>query len=92
MRTPPHARLQEPLLADRAGRIAAIDNRKLATLAKLAGAPDVKAAGLEMHVRRGDAVAVGQPLCTVHAEGGGELAYALGYAIANPDIIEIQVR
>ena len=32
----------------------------------------------------------GQPLCTVHAESPGELAYAFDYAAANPDIIAIR--
>ena len=67
----------------------AIDNRRIARLAKLAGAPDDKAAGIDLHVRVGDVVASGQPLCTVHAESPGELAYALDFAAANRDIIAI---
>ena len=55
------------------------DNRRLSRLAKLAGAPRQKAAGLELHVRTGDAVVRGQPLFTVHAEAEGELDYALDY-------------
>ncbi len=58
-------------------------------LAKLAGAPDDKAAGVDMHVRVGDAVTNGQPLCTVHADSPGELAYAFDFAEANRDIIAI---
>jgi thymidine phosphorylase len=42
-----------------------------------------------MHVRTGDAVATGQPLCTVHADSPGELAYAFDFAAANRDIIAI---
>jgi thymidine phosphorylase len=67
-----------------------MDNRKLAKLAKLAGAPDSKAAGVEMHVRLGDARRTGDPLCTVHADTPGELEYALDYAAVHPDIIEIE--
>jgi hypothetical protein len=52
-------------------------------------APDDKAAGLDLHVRIGDVLAQGAPLCTVHAESPGELDYALAYAAANPDIFEI---
>lgn len=74
----------------RAGRIDAIDNRKIARLAKLAGAPDDKAAGVELHVKVGDSVTAGEPLCTVHAEAPGELAYALDYATANVDMIAIR--
>jgi thymidine phosphorylase len=68
----------------------AINNRTLARLAKLAGAPDDKAAGVEMHVRLGDEIAAGEPLMTVHAETDGELAYALDYAAANPEMITVE--
>ncbi len=90
MRVPPSSSQQRPLLAMRAGRIDAIDNRKIARLAKLAGAPDDKAAGVELHVKVGDSVTAGEPLCTVHAEAPGELAYALDYATANVDMIAIR--
>lgn len=86
---PPTSSQQRPLIAGRSGVVKAIDNRKIARLAKLAGAPDDKAAGLDLHVSIGDAVVSGQPLCTVHAESPGELAYAFGYADANRDLITI---
>ncbi len=89
MRVPPQSRQRRPILAERAGRVRAIDNRRIARLAKLAGAPDDKAAGVDLHVRVGDVVAVGQSLCTVHADTPGELAYAFDYAGANRDIIAI---
>jgi thymidine phosphorylase len=90
MRVPPMSRQRQPILAERSGRVHAIDNRRIARLAKLAGAPDDKAAGVDLHVTVGDLVASGQPLCTVHAEAPGELAYAFGYAAANRDIVEIR--
>jgi thymidine phosphorylase len=86
MREPPVAAHRQPILARRGGQLAEIDNRKLAKLAKLAGAPEDKAAGLELHVRCGQPIRAGEPLCTVHAESPGELAYALGYAGLNHDI------
>jgi thymidine phosphorylase len=90
MRAPPVSRHRQPLLALRSGQVAVIDNRKIAKLAKLAGAPDDKAAGLDLHVRLGDVVVAGQPLCTVHAEAPGELDYAMSYGAANPDIFRIE--
>jgi thymidine phosphorylase len=60
-------------------------------LAKLAGAPDDKAAGVDLHVRLGDVVERGQPLCTVHANAPGELSYAFDYASANRDILDVRV-
>lgn len=90
MRTPPRAPLQRPLLARHSGRVVHINNRKIARLAKLAGAPDAPAAGLSLAVRLGEEAAAGQPLLMVHAESPGELQYALDYAAANPDLIEIE--
>lgn len=89
MRVPPRSRQQRPILAERAGRIHTIDNRRIARLAKLAGAPDDKAAGVDLHVRVGDMVTYQQPLCTVHADAPGELSYAFDYAAANRDIITV---
>jgi thymidine phosphorylase len=43
-----------------------------------------------LHARLGDDVAQGQPLMTVHAEAEGELAYALEFAAANPDIVQLE--
>jgi len=86
MRMPPSSSHRRPLLAPRSGRVETIHNRKIARLAKLAGAPDARAAGVELHAKVGDEVAAGQPLSTVHAEAPGELAYALEYATANPNI------
>lgn len=90
LRTPPRASHVQPLAAARAGRVVHINNRKLARLAKLAGAPVAKAAGVHMEVRLGDEIDRGQPLLHVHAETTGELAYALDYAAGAGDIIEVE--
>ncbi|MGQ4274194.1 thymidine phosphorylase family protein [Terrihabitans sp. B22-R8] len=90
LRTPPSASHIHPLVASRAGRVVHVNNRKLARLAKLAGAPDAKAAGIHMEVRLGDEIDRGQPLLHVHAETPGELAYALDYAAQAGDMIEIE--
>jgi thymidine phosphorylase len=89
MRVPPQSHHRKSLIAAKDGVLSAIDNRRLARLAKLAGAPQDKAAGVEMHVRLGDRLERNMPLCTVHAEAPGELAYALNYADANPSIFEL---
>jgi thymidine phosphorylase len=90
LRTPPKAAMVHPLVAPRAGRVVHINNRKLARLAKLAGAPDTKAAGIHMEIRLGDEIDRGQPYLHVHAETSGELAYALDYAGLAGDIIEVE--
>lgn len=80
LRTPPVAPFTRDFSAPARGRIAAIDNRKLARVAKLAGAPVSPAAGLEMCARTGEVVAKGQPLFTLHSQTPGEMAYAAEYA------------
>ncbi|MGQ0525891.1 MAG: thymidine phosphorylase family protein [Betaproteobacteria bacterium] len=89
MREPPVARYTEPVTARISGKVAGIDNRRLARVAKLAGAPSAPAAGLELHAPLGTTVARGEPLFTIHAETPGELAYALDYLAARSDVIEI---
>lgn len=90
MRVPPVAPHTRPLNAREQGRVHAIDNRRIARLAKLAGAPDDKAAGVDLHVRVGDLIVAGQPLCTVHSDSPGELAYAFEFADLNSDMINVR--
>lgn len=87
MRTPPVAAFTETVRATHRGRIGAVDNHRLARLAKLAGAPRAHAAGLELHANVGELVEPDQPLVTLHAESPGELDYAARYLRANLDII-----
>lgn len=61
------------------GVVKSIDNRKLARLAKLAGAPHDPAAGLRLHANVGSRVVTGDGLFTLYAESAGELDYALAY-------------
>jgi thymidine phosphorylase len=89
MRVPPVAKHQYPLVSSVSGLVASIDNRRIARLAKLAGAPESKAAGVYLTAHVGARVSAGQPVCTLHAETPGELHYALDYAAANPGIIEV---
>ena len=83
-REPRRAEYRAPIESTERGRIAAIDNRRIARIAKLAGAPMSPAAGIECRVRVGDVVERGQPLVQVHAQSAGELEYALDYARDHP--------
>jgi len=56
MREPAVAPLTHVVHATRRGRISGIDNRRLARLVKLAGAPRAASAGVELHARLGAAV------------------------------------
>ena len=75
--------------APQSGWVQAIDNRRLAKLAKLAGAPTSANAGVAFRWRIGDPIVAGAPLFQVHAQSVGELKYALDYAAAHPDIVTI---
>lgn len=89
MREPRVAPYRQVVEARRSGSVVAIDNRRLARIAKLAGAPQDAAAGIDLHVRNGDFVERGEPLFTLHADSPGELAYALQYALAQADTVHV---
>ncbi len=89
MRHPPSSSHRREVLAATDGRVVGIDNRRLAQVAKLAGAPDAKAAGMEIHIKLGASIIAGQPLYTIHAESPGELSYAFDYVADNMDIIRL---
>jgi thymidine phosphorylase len=86
---PPRAHLQCTVTAEREGKLIELDNRKIAQVAKLAGAPDSPAAGIRLHVRKGDVATAGKPLMTIHADTETELAYALAYASQATDMLRI---
>jgi thymidine phosphorylase len=88
-RQPPRAAHTRPVTARHRGTVAAIDNRRLARVAKLAGAPSSPAAGVVLGVRQGATVEIGTPLYTIHAQAPGELDYAGAYAAAHPDIVRV---
>ena len=89
LRQVPVASPRRVVEAPSAGRVTSIDNRVLSRAAKLAGAPNAPAAGVDVHVRLGDIVRAGQPLFTLHAQAPGELAYAQQYVNARPPIFKI---
>ena len=91
-REPPIAPLRHIIEAPAAGMLSGIDNRLLARVAKLAGAPQSASAGLELHVKLGDRIERGQPLLTLHGESPGELGYALDFAQANPGILQVSPK
>lgn len=90
LREPPRAPHTHPVMAPRSGRITGIDNRRLARVAKFAGAPLDPAAGVELRAACGDHVDKDQPLFVVHAQSRGELQYALDYVRMQPDILRVQ--
>ncbi|KTC86834.1 MULTISPECIES: thymidine phosphorylase family protein [Legionella] len=72
------------------GLIRNIDNRHIATIAKLAGAPDAKSAGIELLARVNSNVEKSQALFKIHAETKGQLHYALDFFNEGHDIFQIE--
>lgn len=68
--------LQFEINAERDGVVAAIDNFQLARIARLAGAPMGKGAGVDLLKKLGDAVSAGEPLYRVHAEVRADIEFA----------------
>ncbi len=85
----PEAPQRAELLAAQDGQLLSMDNRRLAQLAKLAGAPSAPVAGLRLATRVGEPVAAGQLLATLFAATPGELAYARAYYDDNADLFNV---
>jgi thymidine phosphorylase len=90
MRTPPESTFKHQVESTKSGIVCYINNRFISKLAKLAGAPSAPAAGIDIHIRLGDIVEVGQALFDLHAETEGELQYAIDFLNAHPDAIKIE--
>ncbi|MFC1659106.1 thymidine phosphorylase family protein [Pseudomonadota bacterium] len=73
----PQAPYIQNIKAHKDGKVYEIDNRKLSQMAKMAGAPMSKSAGIYLNKRLNEKVKKGEVLFSVHSESEGELNYAL---------------
>jgi thymidine phosphorylase len=73
-------RLSQDVISPEAGRIVAIDNERLARIARLAGAPKCRGAGVDLMRKLGDDVQEGDVLCRIYADNPSELEFALHLA------------
>lgn len=89
-REPVLANYHHTIFAEHKGVVAYFNNRFIARLASLAGAPNAPTAGIELHVVLGDEVEAGAPLFTLYAEAPGELAYALDFLDGHTDVVRIE--
>lgn len=92
MRDIPSAAYTKTITSKKTGRVVNIDNRLLARLAKLAGAPEAKSAGIELLTPLNTLVEKNQPLLILHAETEGELQYALSFYKQTENIITIEEK
>lgn len=81
---------QHTELSNKKGTLVQIDNRKLASLAKLAGAPFSLNSGLRLHVNVNSLIAQGSALFTLYSDTQGEMDYALDYYHNNIQIFQIE--
>lgn len=72
------------------GIIINIDNRHISQLAKLAGAPRSKAAGVELLSPLHSIVKKSQPLFRIYADTRGELNYALDFLKQGHEVFQIE--
>jgi thymidine phosphorylase len=70
------APLTYDVIAPTAGVVVAIDNLRIARVARMAGAPQVRGAGIDLFTKLGDNVAAGEPLYRVHARFEADLRFA----------------
>lgn len=87
-REPTTAKYNFDILSDHEGYVTEIDNRNLALIAKLAGAPHDPAAGIEFFAKCGNYIEKKQPLYRIHAQTKGELEYAIKFAYSIPGVIQ----
>ncbi len=71
------ARLSHDVIAERDGMVTAIDNLRIAQVARLAGAPKVPNAGIDLAHKLGDTVRKGDTLYTLYAEYPSDLMFAI---------------
>ena len=62
--------------ADCGGVVVGIDNLQMARIARMAGAPKVQGAGVDLYVKLGDTVALGDVLYRIHASYPADLEFA----------------
>ena len=89
---PSLGKLQLEVRAPRAGVVTGIDNLQVAQIARLAGAPKVRAAGVDLRCKLGGVVSEGDVLYRVHASYPADLEFARqatvrhsGYRIGSAD-------
>ncbi len=73
---PALAPLSFEITASRTALVTAIDNLQLARIARLAGAPKVQGAGVDLLCKLGEPVQVGEPLYRVYAAYPADLEFA----------------
>jgi thymidine phosphorylase len=64
------------VLSAKSGRVTSVDNMLISRIARIAGAPTDKGAGIYLYKHIGDKVKKGEKLYTIYAESEHEFEYA----------------
>lgn len=80
---PSAAQFLYPVLASKAGWVTAIDNLQIARIARMAGAPMDKTAGIQLHKKINDRVEADEPLYTIYAEFPADFNFSKQAALQN---------
>ena len=70
-------KLVQDIVAPASGRVTAIDNLQMARIARLAGAPMDKGAGIDLYKKHGDEVRESEPLYRIYSEFNADFEFAL---------------
>jgi thymidine phosphorylase len=87
---PAYASYKYDVLSEMDGIVISVDNRKLARIGKLAGAPQCPSAGVLYYAPLGKKIKKGDLLFSIYAESEGELQYAKEYLKSLTELIEIK--
>ncbi|EMY76792.1 putative thymidine phosphorylase [Leptospira weilii serovar Ranarum str. ICFT] len=86
---PSLSKFHQNVISKSSGMISEIDNRKIAKVARLAGAPNSSSAGVYFLSPIGKKIEKGDVLYTIHSDSEGELEYAFEYLNSQNGIITI---
>lgn len=78
--------LRHDVLADRSGELTAIDNLRLAHIARLAGAPMDKGAGVDLHRKLGDHLQAGEVIYSIYAQFPADFNFSKQAAAEDPAV------
>ena len=77
----------EDIIATKSGYIHSIHNKDVVAIAKAAGAPNDKGAGLMIYLKKGQRVEAGEKLFTIYADNEAKLRRAKETAMKYPPIV-----
>jgi thymidine phosphorylase len=75
-KNPPLGSLVYEVKAPTSGVVVSIDNLQIASIARLAGAPKVRSAGIDLVCKLGDKVEAGETLYRIHSEIQADFVFA----------------